>query len=112
MADKKYKNLTILHSNDLYGDFFSEMQNERFTGGVEMLSGYVQRVRKEIPNTIFTISGDMFRGSVIDSEFKGFSTIDIMNAIMPDVVRLPCTAEFIKTIDTTQIGRASCRERV
>ena len=88
MADKKYKNLTILHSNDLHGDFFSEMQNERFTGGVEMLSGYVQRVRKEIPNTIFTISGDMFRGSVIDSEFKGFSTIDIMNAIMPDVVSL------------------------
>ena len=28
----------------------------------------------------------MFRGSVIDSEFRGISTIEIMNMLSPDVV--------------------------
>lgn len=53
-----------------------------------MLSGYVDKVRKEEPNTLYCIAGDMFRGSVIDSEFKGLSTIEIMNALAPDVVTL------------------------
>ena len=30
----------------------------------------------------------MFRGSVIDSEYKGLSTIEIMNAFAPDVVTI------------------------
>ncbi len=30
----------------------------------------------------------MLQGSVIDSEFKGISTIDIMNMLNPDVVTL------------------------
>lgn len=44
-----------------------------------MLSGYVGKVRNEEQNTIYCIAGDMFRGSVIDSEFRGISTIEIMN---------------------------------
>ena len=35
-----------------------------------MLSGYVSKVRREEENTIYCIAGDMFRGSVIDSEFR------------------------------------------
>lgn len=53
-----------------------------------MLSGYIERVRKEEPNTLYAIAGDMFRGSVIDSEYKGLSTIEIMNALAPDVVTI------------------------
>ena len=30
----------------------------------------------------------MFRGSVIDSEYKGLSTIELMNYLAPDVVSL------------------------
>ncbi|MEI3192102.1 MAG: hypothetical protein V8S36_07700 [Lachnospiraceae bacterium] len=30
----------------------------------------------------------MFRGSVIDSEYRGISTIEIMNMLSPDVVTL------------------------
>jgi len=37
---------------------------------------------------IHTISGDMFRGSLIDSEFQGLSTIEIMNLLAPDVVTI------------------------
>ena len=84
----RYKKLTLLHSNDLHGDFSAETLNETLVGGVSMLSGYIDKVRKEEKNTLYCIAGDMFRGSIIDSEFKGMSTIEIMNAIAPDVVTL------------------------
>ena len=84
----RYKKLTILHSNDLHGDFTAQDVDNNLVGGVSMLSGYIDKVRREEPNTIYCIAGDMFRGSVIDSEFKGLSTIEIMNAIAPDVVTL------------------------
>ena len=83
-----YKKLTILHSNDMHGDFLAENIQENLIGGVSMLSGYVNKVRNEEANTLYCIAGDMFRGSVIDSEFKGVSTIEIMNTIAPDVVTL------------------------
>lgn len=85
---KNLKKLTILHSNDLHGDFLAENIDDNLVGGVSMLSGYVDKVRNEEKNTIYCIAGDMFRGSVIDSEYKGISTIEIMNMISPDVVTL------------------------
>ena len=82
------KKLTILHSNDLHGDFLAEEIDAQLIGGVSMLSGYVGKVRKEEQNAIYCIAGDMFRGSVIDSEFRGISTIEIMNMLAPDVVTI------------------------
>ena len=82
------KKLTLLHSNDLHGDFMAKEVDQDLVGGVSMLSGYVQKVRKEEENVLYAISGDMFRGSVIDSEYKGISTIEIMNLLSPDVVTL------------------------
>lgn len=82
------KKLTILHSNDLHGDFLAEKVDAQLIGGVSMLSGYVGKVRQEEQNTIYCIAGDMFRGSVIDSEFRGISTIEIMNMLAPDVVTI------------------------
>jgi len=81
----RYKKLTLLHSNDMHGDFMAEKVDERLMGGVSMLAGYVDQVRNTQPNTLYCIAGDMLRGSVIDSEYKGFSTIEIMNALAPDV---------------------------
>ena len=85
---KQTKKITILHSNDLHGDFLAEQVDEKLVGGVSMLSGYIEKVRAEQPNTLYVIAGDMFRGSVIDSEYKGLSTIEIMNALAPDVVTI------------------------
>ena len=82
------KKLTILHSNDLHGDFLAEKIDKKLIGGVSMLSGYVGKVREEEQNVIYCIAGDMFRGSVIDSEFRGISTIEIMNMLAPDVVTI------------------------
>ena len=80
------KKLTLLHSNDLHGDFVSEQQGDRRVGGVSRLAGYINQVRAEEENAVYCIAGDMFRGSVIDSEYHGVSTIEIMNMIAPDVI--------------------------
>lgn len=37
---KNLKKLTILHSNDMHGDFLAEQIDERLVGGVSLLSGY------------------------------------------------------------------------
>lgn len=85
---KTLKKLTILHSNDLHGDFLEEKIGKIDVGGVSMLSGYISNVRATEENVIYAVAGDMFRGSVIDSEFKGISTIEIMNLLAPDIVTI------------------------
>ena len=47
---KNLKKLTILHSNDMHGDFLAEQIDERLVGGVSLLSGYVNKVRREEKN--------------------------------------------------------------
>jgi 5'-nucleotidase len=83
---KNLKKLTLLHSNDMHGDFLAENVDENLVGGLALLSGYINRAREDDENVIYAIAGDMFRGSIIDSEFKGLSTIQIMNMLGPDVV--------------------------
>ena len=80
-----HKQLTILHSNDLHGDFLPHTADGEETGGLSRLSGYVKKVRAEEANVIYANAGDMFRGSVIDSEYLGLSTIELMNLLNPDV---------------------------
>ncbi len=82
------KKLTLLHSNDLHGDFAAEQVDSQLLGGVSLLSGFVQQTRQAEENVLYAISGDMFRGSLVDSEFKGVSTIEIMNMLTPDVATL------------------------
>ena len=82
------KKLTLLHSNDLHGDFTAQKIEDKDVGGVSMLSGYINQVRQEEENVLYTISGDMFQGSLIDREYRGISTIEILNLLAPDVVTL------------------------
>ena len=84
----RYKTLTLLHSNDMHSDFLGEEVDNVQLGGVSMLSGYVRKVREECENTVYCIAGDMLQGSLIDTEFRGISTIEIMNHLKPDVVSL------------------------
>jgi len=85
---KRYRDLTLLHSNDLHGNFLSEHVDEKLLGGISMLSGYVSEEKAKNPHAIYCIAGDMLQGSLIDSEFKGISTIEIMNLLDPDIVSL------------------------
>ena len=90
LATERYKKFTILHSNDLHGDFLAEAKSGEgnLVGGLSQLSGYINKVRREEKNTLFVISGDMLQGSIIDAEYKGLSTIELMNYLAPDVVTL------------------------
>lgn len=90
MDTQRFKRFTILHSNDMHGDFLAEVDHKdsQLVGGLSLLSGYIDQVRREEKNVIYTISGDMVQGSIIDSEYKGISTIEIMNFLAPDVVTL------------------------
>ena len=87
MGTKKF---TILHSNDMHGDFLAEVQGKggKLIGGLALLSGYINKVRQEEENVLYVISGDIVQGSLIDAEYKGISTMEIMNYLAPDVVSL------------------------
>jgi len=86
----KIKKFTILHSNDIHGDFLAEVSGAKgnLIGGLSLLSGYINDVRSTEENVLYIISGDMVQGSLIDLEFKGISTIEIMNYLSPDVVAI------------------------
>ena len=86
MAD--LRKLTLLHNNDIHGDFVAEELDNKYVGGVALLSGYLKHARETEEEVIYAVAGDMFRGSVIDSEFKGMSTIELMNLLAPDVATI------------------------
>ena len=67
--DEAYKKDHHPHSNDMHGDFLAEQLDNKLVGGVSMLSGYVEKgaPRREKCSSM-PLRGDMFRGSVIDSE--------------------------------------------
>ena len=72
MGEKKLKKLTILHSNDMHGDFQAEQVDDKLIGGVSFLSGYIQKVREEEENVLYVVSGDMFRASALFGEMCPF----------------------------------------
>lgn len=84
------RKLTLLHCNDLHGDFLPEVvpSSGKCCGGLANLSGYVKSVRRSQPDTLFIFAGDMLQGSIIDSEWKGISTIEMMNCLAPDIACL------------------------
>ena len=86
----KTQKFTLLHSNDMHGDFLAEVRegSGELIGGLGLLSGYISKVREEEDNVIYAIAGDMVQGSLIDAEYKGASTIELMNFLSPDVVTL------------------------
>lgn len=55
----RIRHLTLLHSNDLHGDFLAETLDNRLVGGVSLLSGYLNKTCQECPNTLYMIAGIM-----------------------------------------------------
>lgn len=87
--DKNLKEIVILHSNDIHGKFEGEKdENGNICHSLALVSGYVNRAKKENPDTVYVIAGDVFQGSLIDSEYQGLSTMDILNLIDIDLMSL------------------------
>ena len=55
---------TLLHSNDMHGDFLAEIEqgSGKLIGGLGLLSGYISKVREEEENVIYVIAGIWFKG--------------------------------------------------
>jgi 5'-nucleotidase/UDP-sugar diphosphatase len=86
-----HRRITILHSNDMHGDFLAEPDPVTAgidVGGLALLSGYLRKVREEEDHVLYMIAGDMVQGSIIDLAYRGVSTVEIMNFLSPDVVTL------------------------
>lgn len=85
---KDLKKITILHSNDPHGAFFAKEKDGLKYGGISLLSGKLEEFRRADKDLLYVIAGDLFKGSLIDSQFKGLSTIEMINLLRPDVVTI------------------------
>ena len=56
-------NLTLIHSNDIHGDFLAKEEDGIKKGGISLMSGYVQEQREKKDNVIYAVAGD--RKSVV-----------------------------------------------
>ena len=78
--------LVLLHSNDIHGAFAPEIKDGIRTGGLSMLSGYVHKTKREEKNVLYVVAGDMFMGSIIDSEYRGcslYSSLCLYASLVP-----------------------------
>ena len=75
------KKLKILHSNDIHADFFSD---DNSAAGILELDATITHYKDE--NTLYFISGDILNGSVVDKEYRGVSTFELLNAVAPDLM--------------------------
>ena len=83
------KELIILHSNDIHGTFAGETyENGKLCHSLAQTAGYVKKRKAEKPETLFCIAGDVFQGSLLDSDFQGMSTLDMLNLIDIDVMSI------------------------
>ena len=64
------KRITILHSNDIHGKFTGETgEDGKLRHSMAQVAGFVAETKKNNPNTLYCIAGDVFQGSLIDFDF-------------------------------------------
>ena len=82
------KKLVIAHSNDLHGDFLAKEVDHQLLGGVSMLSGYLNRLRKEEKNVVAIElpNGKMVTGK--ESKLLSASSAAIIN-VLKDITNMP-----------------------
>ena len=86
---KNLKEIVILHSNDIHGTFAGEEDNNgKLYHSLAQVAGYVKKKKAENSDTLFCIAGDVFQGSLIDSDFQGMSTIDMLNLCGIDIMSI------------------------
>lgn len=76
------KKIRILHSNDIHADFFSNEED----GHSDILSLECAILSHKNENTLYFIAGDVLTGSMIDMEYKGISSFELLNSLAPDLM--------------------------
>ena len=83
------RHLTILHANDLHGQLaFKVGKDMKIKGGISLLCGYVNKVRKECGNTFFGVCGDVLQEDINGSDYKGSNTVNLINLLNPQAVSI------------------------
>jgi len=84
--------LTILHWNDFHScntPYYTKSKEDKIqVGGYATLAGYINSIRSQSKNVALVNAGDDFQGTPISAVTKGFSQIEILNIIKPDVFTL------------------------
>lgn len=90
--------LTILHWNDFHAhnepykitvqDSETKRDTSYFVGGTAYIAAYLNKFKKESPNTLVLNAGDDFQGTPISSYTLGRSQIELMNITNPDAMTL------------------------
>ena len=58
------KKITILHSNDIHGQFTGETgEDGKLRGSLAQVAGLVAQTKENNPNTLYCIAGDVFQPS-------------------------------------------------
>ena len=71
---ERYKKLTLLHSNDMHGDFLAEKVNNELVGGVSMLYGEIKQISSSDQETLYEkLESNNYR------ETRGLGRIEIIN---------------------------------
>ena len=76
------KKIRILHSNDIHADFFGNSSK----GHGDILSLEQTLILNKDENSLYLIAGDVLTGSMIDIEYKGISSFDLLNYLSPDLM--------------------------
>ncbi|RLF57107.1 MAG: hypothetical protein DRN25_07035, partial [Thermoplasmata archaeon] len=84
--DEVTDTITILTINDFHArvEPFSTEYGEE-TGGMPLIAGYIDYFRKGRKDVVWTIAGDHFQGTPIDSLTRGKALIKLLNLDPPDV---------------------------
>lgn len=90
-TNKKTKRITILHTNDTHSHidpFPADHSKYPNMGGAARRASYINKIRKENPNTLLFDAGDMFQGTPYFNYYGGELEIKIMNLLKYDAATL------------------------
>ena len=72
MKNEKLKHITIIATTDVHGNImgynYEKVSNE-INGGLRKVKAYIEKVRKENPNTILVDNGDIIQGTMLTDDF-------------------------------------------
>lgn len=87
--------ITILHFNDLHSHLLPTneegtecISNENCFGGIARMKSTIAEARKDNPEALLLVAGDVFQGTVFFTQFKEKFLSDVLNELNVDVMGL------------------------
>ena len=95
IKEQQNTKITILHFNDLHSHLLPTneegtecINNENCFGGIARMKSAIQEVRKDNPEALLLVAGDVFQGTVFFTQYKEKFLTIILNELDIDVMGL------------------------